>query len=39
MGIYLGKPLFGKPRIDRKDNIKIALRDTGCDDGRWMELS
>jgi hypothetical protein len=31
----LVRKLLGK----RKDNIKMDLRDTGCEDRRWMEVA
>ena len=33
-----GKRLLGKPRRRWKDNIKINLREMGCDFGAWIDL-
>jgi len=33
-----GKRPPGRPRRRWEDNIKMDLRETGCEDGRWMEL-
>jgi hypothetical protein len=30
---------YREARMGRKHDIKIALRDTGFGDGRWMELN
>jgi hypothetical protein len=34
----VGKP-FGRTRMRWKDNIKRDLKETGCEDGRRMELA
>ena len=34
-----GKKPFGKPRRRWEDNIKIDLREVGCDPGDWIALA
>jgi hypothetical protein len=35
----LGKQPFGILRKRCEDKIKIQLRQAGCEDGTWMEIS
>jgi hypothetical protein len=41
--ILLGKSLrnisLGKPKTRWESNIKMDLREIGCEDGRWIELA
>jgi hypothetical protein len=37
IGNLHGKQTFGRPRR-WENNIKIDLREMGCEDMRWMEL-
>ena len=41
--ILLGKPEgirpLGRPRRRWEDNIKMDLREVGCDPGEWIDLS
>ena len=39
MGKPKGKRLLGKPRRRWEDNIKMDLREVGCDDGDWIDLA
>jgi hypothetical protein len=34
-----GKRPLGRPRRRWVDNIKIDLRETGCDGGDWIDLA
>ena len=34
-----GKRPLGRPRSRREDNIKMNLREVGCDPGEWMDLA
>ena len=34
-----GKRLLGRPRHRWEDNIKIDLREAGCDAGDWIALA
>ena len=33
-----GKRPLGRPRRRWEDNIKMGLRDVGCDPGDWIDL-
>jgi hypothetical protein len=35
----LGKWPFTRLRRRWKDNVKMDLRDVGCEDGMWMDLA
>jgi hypothetical protein len=35
---YLGKEACGKLRNRWEDNIKMYIRDIGCEDWRWIYL-
>ena len=41
--VLLGKPerkrSLGRPRRRWEDNIKIDLREVGCDPGYWIDLA
>ena len=39
MGIPEGKRPVGRPRRRRKVNIKMDLREVGCDPGEWIALA
>ena len=39
MGKPEGKRPLGRPRHRRKDNIKMDLREVGCDPGEWVDLA
>ena len=39
MGKSEGKRLLGRPRRRWEDNIKMDLREVGCDPGDWMPLA
>ena len=34
-----GKTPLGRPRHRWEDNIKIDLREVGCDHGEWIDLA
>ena len=34
-----GKRLSGRPRCRWEDNIKMDLREVGCDPGEWIDLA
>ena len=34
-----GKKPLGRPRCRWEDNIKMDLREVGCDAGDWMDLA
>ena len=34
-----GKRPVGRPRCRWEDNIKVDLREVGCDPGEWIELA
>ena len=34
-----GKRLLGRPRHRWEDNIKMDLREAGCDPGEWRDLA
>ena len=34
-----GKRSLGRPRCRCKDNIKMYLREVGCDPGEWIDLA
>ena len=34
-----GKRPFGRPRRRWEDNIKMDLREVGCDPGEWIDLA
>ena len=34
-----GKRPLGRPRRRWKDNIKMVLREVGCDPGEWIDLA
>ena len=40
--VLVGKPeskrLLGRPRRRWEDNIKMDLREVGCDPGEWIDL-
>ena len=38
MGKSEGKRSLGRPRRRWEDNIKMDLRDVGCDPGYWIAL-
>jgi hypothetical protein len=38
MGVKLGKRLLERPRRRWVDNIKIDLREIGCDGMDWIDL-
>ena len=33
-----GKRPLGRPRRRREDNIRMDLREVGCDPGEWIDL-
>ena len=39
MGKPEGKRSLGRPRRRREDNIKMDLREVGCDAGDWIDLA
>ena len=39
MGKHEGKRLLGRPRHRWEDNIKMDLRQVGCDPGEWIDLA
>ena len=39
VGKYEGKRPIEKPRRRREDNIKMDLREVGCDPGEWIDLA
>ena len=39
VGKSLRKRPFGRPRYRWKDNIKLDLREVGCDHGDWKVLT
>ena len=39
MGKPEGKKPLGRLRRRWKDNIKIDLREVGCDSGEWIDLA
>ena len=39
MGKSEGNRLLGKPRRRWEDNIKMDLRELGCDVGDWIDLA
>ena len=39
MGKPEGKRPLGRPRRRREDNIKMDLREEGCDPGEWTDLA
>ena len=39
MGKPEGKRPLGRPRRRREDNIKLDLREVGCDPGEWIGLA
>ena len=34
-----GKRLLGRPGTQMEDNIKVDLRNAGCDAGDWIDLA
>ena len=34
-----GKRALGRPRLRWDDNIKMDLREVGCDPGEWVHLA
>ena len=34
-----GKRPLGRPRRRREDDIKMDLREVGCDPGEWIDLA
>ena len=34
-----GKRPLGRPKRRREDNIKMDLREVGCDPGDWIDLT
>ena len=34
-----GKRLLGRPKRRWEDNIKMDLREVGCDPGEWIDLA
>ena len=34
-----GKRPLGRPRRRWEDNIKMNLREVGCDPGEWMDIA
>ena len=34
-----GKKPIGRPRRRWEDNIKMNLREVGCDSGEWIDLA
>ena len=39
MGKPEGKRPIGRPRRRWEDNIKMDLREVGCDPGEWIDLA
>ena len=39
MGNLEGERPSGRPRCRCKDNIKLDLREVGCDSGDWIDLA
>ena len=39
VGKHEGKRPLGRPRRRWEDNIKMALREVGCDPGNWIDLA
>ena len=39
MGKTEGKRSIGRPRCSWEDNIKMNLREVGCDPGDWIDLA
>ena len=39
MGKPEGKRPLGRPRLRWEDNIKMDLREVGCDPGEWIDLA
>ena len=39
MGKPEGKRSLGRPRRRWEDNIKMDLREVGCDAGDWIDLA
>ena len=39
MGKPEGKRPLGRPRCQWKDNIKMDLREVGCNPGEWIDLA
>ena len=39
MGKPEGKRSLGRPRRKWKDNIRMDLREVGCDSGEWIDLA
>ena len=41
--VLVGKPeerdLYGRPRRRWEDNIRMDLREVGCDPGEWIDLA
>ena len=38
VGKHEGKRPLGRPRHRWEDNIKMDLREVGCDPGEWIDL-
>ena len=34
-----GKRPLGRPRLRWEDNIKMDLREVGCDPGKWIDFA
>ena len=39
MGKPEGKRPLGRPRRREEDDIKVDLREVGCDPGEWIDLA
>ena len=39
VGKYEGKRLLGRPRRRWEDNIRMELREVGCDPCEWIDLA
>jgi hypothetical protein len=39
VGQRLGKRILGSPRRRCRYNIKMNIKEFGCEDGKWMELA
>ena len=39
MGKPVGKRILGRPRRRWEDNIRMDLREVGCDPGEWIDLA
>ena len=39
VGKHEGNRLLGRPRRRWEDNIKMDLREVGCDPGEWIALA